>query len=149
MLIACALSGYRRRGLGVDKRELGEPLDGVFEADEGFVLFALAVDGDGGAGDRLSGEAVRDGAEVVVEVEPGVQAVVCARLSGLGAVDDGGADVTDRDIELLVGQPHVGRVVALGEVVPRARPRKEGHLVPFTLILPGGAASGMKNSGAP
>jgi len=128
--------------VGVGECELGEAFDGVFEADEWFALFAFAVDGDGVAGDGLGGESVGDGAEVVVEVEACVEAVVRSGLFGLGAVDDGGADVADGDVELLVGQPHVCGVVAFGEVVPAAGHRGEWDFVAFVLVFHGGAAFG-------
>jgi len=126
----------------VGERELGEALHGVLEADERLALFALPVHRHGVAGDGLGGEAVGDRPEVVVEVEARAQAVVRARLLGLGAVDDGGADVTNRNVELLVGQPHVRGVVALGEVVPGAGHRGERHLVAVALVFHGGAALG-------
>jgi len=121
--------------VGVGERELGESLHGVLEANEGFSLFALAVDGDGVAGNGLSGEAMADCPEVVVEVEARVQPVVRAGFLRLGAVDDGGANVTDWDVELLVGESHVRCVVGLSEVVPRARHRGERDLILFALVL--------------
>jgi len=126
----------------ISERELREALDGVLKADERLALFALPVHRHGVARNGLGGEAVGDGAEVVVEVEARAQAVVRARLLGLGAVDDGGADITDGNVELLVGQPHVRGVVALGEVVPGAGHRGERHVVTVALVLHGGAALG-------
>ena len=133
--------------VGVGRGELSEALDGILERDERFALFALAVNRDRVAGGGLCAEPVADGPEVIVEVEPRLQAVVSAGLLGFGPVDDGRPDVRNRDVELPVSQPHVRGVVALTEVIPATCHCRKRHLVALALTLHRGATLGDRELG--
>src|SRR5664280_1487241 len=80
-------------------------------------LAAGTVDGERVAGDGLDTEAVEDGAEDAVVVEPGGQVGVEAGLFGLVAVHDALVEVGGPETPDAAGEHDVVAVVHLGQVV--------------------------------
>jgi len=121
--------------IGLRERKLCEPFNGILERDEGFALFTLSVDGHRVAGDRLRAEPVGDDAKVVVEIEACRQTWIRGGFRSFGSVGDRRPNIGNGDIELVVREAHVRRVVALGEMVPAAGHRGERYLVALALML--------------
>src|SRR3954452_22229599 len=109
--------------------------EGVADVEEAAGLMAGAVDGQRVADHRLDAEAGEDGAEEIVVVEAGDEAVVAGGLLGLDAVDDALVEVGRAQAPGAAGEVDVGRVVDLGAVVERARQLREGQGVLAALVL--------------
>ena len=112
----------------VGDREL-DALERVADVEEAAGLAALAVDGQRVADHGLDAEAVEDGAEVLVVVEPGDQPLVGGGLVGLDAVDDALVEVGRAQPPDPAGEVDVVRVVDLREVVERAGQLRERQRV--------------------
>ena len=84
---------------------------------------------------RLHAEAVEHGAEVLVVVEAGDQALVASRLLGFDPVDDALVEVGGAQPPDPAGEVDVVRVVDLGEVVQRAGLLREGQRVAPAPVL--------------
>src|SRR3954468_22112120 len=120
----------------VQRRQL-DAGEGVADVEEAAGLVAGAVDGQRMADHRLHAEAVEDGAEKLVVVEAGGEALVARRLLGLDAVDDALVEVGRAQAPGTAGEVDVGRVVGLRAGVERARQLRirERVLAPLVLDL--------------
>ena len=109
----------------------------VADVEEAAGLAAAAVDGQRVADHRLQAEAVEHGAEDLVVVEAGDQALVAGGLLGLDPVDDALVEVGRAQAPGAAGEVDVGRVVDLRAVVQRGRQLRErqGVLAPLVLDL--------------
>ena len=124
------------RSAGLLDRQL-DAGEGVADVEEAAGLAAGAVDGQRVADHRLQAEAVEHGAEDLVVVEAGDQALVAGGLLGLDPVDDALVEVGGAQAPGAAGEVDVGRVVDLGAVVERAGQLRErqGVLAPLVLDL--------------
>ena len=107
----------------------------VADVEEAAGLGAGAVDGERVADHRLQAEAVEDGAEDLVVVEAGDQALVAGGLVGLDPVDDALVEVGRAQAPGAAGEVDVGRVVDLRAVVERGRQLRERQRVAAPLVL--------------
>ena len=119
-------------GVGDGQFDAGE---GVADVEEAAGLGAGAVDGQRVADHRLQAEAVEHGAEDLVVVEAGDQALVAGGLVGLDPVDDALVEVGRAQAPGAAGEVDVGRVVDLGAVVQRGRQLRERQRVAAPLVL--------------
>ena len=113
---------------GLLDRQL-DAVEGVADVEEAAGLAAAAVDGERVADHRLQAEAVEDGAEGLVVVEAGDQALVGGGLVGLDPVDDALVEVGRPQAPHAAGEVDVGRVVDLRAVVQRGRQLRERQRV--------------------
>ena len=109
--------------------------EGVADVEEAAGLVAGAVDGQRVADHRLQAEAVEHGAEDLVVVEAGDQALVAGGLLGLDPVDDALVEVGRAQAPDAAGEVDVGRVVDLRAVVERGRQLRERQRVLAPLVL--------------
>ena len=119
----CSVNWLKTRNSPGSAGLLGRQLDAlqrVADVEEAAGLAALAVDGQRVADHRLHAEAVEHGAEGLVVVEAGDQALVAGGLVGLDPVDDALVEVGRAQAPDPAGEVDVGRVVDLGAVVERA-----------------------------
>src|SRR3954468_812465 len=112
-----------------------DAVESVADVEEAAGLAAGAVDGERVADHRLHAEAVEDGAEELVVVETGREALVACGLLGLDAVDDALVEGGRAGGPGAAGEVDVGRVVDLRAVVERARQLREGQRVLAALVL--------------
>ena len=122
----------RSAGFGDRQLDAGER---VADVEEAAGLVAGAVDGQRVADHRLQAEAVEHGAEDLVVVEAGDQALVAGGLLGLDPVDDALVEVGRAQAPGAAGEVDVGRVVDLRAVVQRGRQLRERQRVLAPLVL--------------
>src|ERR1044072_4565638 len=119
---------------GVVRRQL-DALQGVADVEEAARLPPRSVDGQRGGDHGLQAEAVEHGAEDLVVVEAGNQALVAGGLVGLDPVDDALVEIGRAQAPGAAGEVDVGRVVDLRAVVERGRQLREGKRVAAALVL--------------
>src|SRR5215213_6426809 len=121
--------------LGRVQRRQFDAGEGVANVEEAAGLAAGSVDGQRVADYGLDAEAVEHGAEQLVVVEAGDEALVAGGLLRLDAVDDALVEVGRAQAPGAAGEVDVGRVVNLGAVVERARQLRIRERVLAALVL--------------